>query len=497
MNGHHSDEATALLGPSVIPPSTRNRQDPGYRIWLAIIRAASVVICLDIGRYLSLAPQTAMLESIVCRQYYAPNHSHALPEPGSERCKIEPIQSEVAFINGWMDVFDTLPALLVAIPYGALADRIGRKKVQILAITGICLSAIWERLIYWLSDTLPVRLVWLGGWWQLIGAGGSALSAMVFASVADICPSEQRTIAFSFIASTELVNQLLFLPAGAALMSVTLWVPLWAGVTFYILGLFCAVFLVQETLRGSVHSLSHSHMAESFTAKDNIRSQPRKFTVGAKQVLYWTHTNMRLILVLISCFCLTLATQCDNTLLLQYASKRLGWTIGKVGPTFTFLLSFRAAVSLFVMGVILPSASNVLLYCLHLGESVKDMRITQACGVFFALGAGIIFLAKAWLPLVAGQVIFAIGFVYKVSIRSLVIQMVKQRQLGTALAAIAISIQAGSIVGAPLLAATFQWGMRLGNLWLGMPFLVAAAFSVVALLAISIVGATTHQQRTI
>lgn len=38
-------------------------------------------------------------------------------------------------------------ALLVSIPYGALADRIGRKKVLILALTGCLLCDTWVAIV--------------------------------------------------------------------------------------------------------------------------------------------------------------------------------------------------------------------------------------------------------------------------------------------------------------------------------------------------------------
>lgn len=37
--------------------------------------------------------------------------------------------------------------MLLAVPYGALADRVGRKKVLLLAITGCFLNDAWVRLV--------------------------------------------------------------------------------------------------------------------------------------------------------------------------------------------------------------------------------------------------------------------------------------------------------------------------------------------------------------
>jgi hypothetical protein len=77
--------------------------------WRIIVAAAVVQLLLNCGSHISLAPQTAILQEIICEKYY---QTHALDPDLLDRCKVEPVQSEVAYIDGWRATFETLPGTL-------------------------------------------------------------------------------------------------------------------------------------------------------------------------------------------------------------------------------------------------------------------------------------------------------------------------------------------------------------------------------------------------
>ena len=91
-----------------------------------------------------------ILEDAVCRRYHErfaqPGVHLSLPIPEGD-CKIPSVQSELAMLKGWDAMFACIPSLLTAVPYGALADRHGRKLVLILALLGTILSLVWFVLV--------------------------------------------------------------------------------------------------------------------------------------------------------------------------------------------------------------------------------------------------------------------------------------------------------------------------------------------------------------
>ena len=81
-----------------------------------------------------------------------------------------------------------------------------------------------------------------------------------------------------------------------------------------------------------------------------------------------------------------------NSLLLQLASKRLRWSLGRAA----YLLSIRAAVALFMTLGVLPAGTHLLHQRLHLPSFRVDLSILRISFVTTSVGfAGI---ATAWRP---------------------------------------------------------------------------------------------------
>ena len=111
--GSQVEESTPLFAhqsPSEISVTYLGGRPPHIR--RAILSIAAVTLTLSMSMHISLVPQTAILQDIICRKYYTQEHFNSGVQRApslEEKCKIEPIQSEVAYVNGWRDVTETLP----------------------------------------------------------------------------------------------------------------------------------------------------------------------------------------------------------------------------------------------------------------------------------------------------------------------------------------------------------------------------------------------------
>jgi hypothetical protein len=115
-DGQHTERVSLLRSSEESSPARYSGDDedddarralPGTPTVLAIIIAASaLILVLDVVAAAPTAPRMVIFEDIICRNHYASLQDGG---GGTVNCKIEPVQSELALINGWKETFDTIP----------------------------------------------------------------------------------------------------------------------------------------------------------------------------------------------------------------------------------------------------------------------------------------------------------------------------------------------------------------------------------------------------
>ena len=143
------EENDALLSPAesahhALPQATK-------KPWvLPVVLIFVMIAFIDVGAYLAEAPMTRLYEANLCLKYYHEQDPSVIPGDGSipeQLCKVDVVQQRLASIFGWQEMFSALPGILLAVPYGTWADKVGRKWIFIASLVGIELGFVWVLLI--------------------------------------------------------------------------------------------------------------------------------------------------------------------------------------------------------------------------------------------------------------------------------------------------------------------------------------------------------------
>lgn len=191
------EEGAPLLSP--IDSETRESSPapapPKEKPWLFFVASIFLLIAiLDVGGYLAEAPKTRVYEANICLRYYETHDPSKISDHGSvpeHLCKLDAVQQKMAMVFGWQDMFDAIPGILLAVPFGALADKWGRKWILALSLMGVQLGCAWILLICYFRS-LPLQLTWFSSAFFVIGGGPIVATAIAITMVSDVVPPEKR-----------------------------------------------------------------------------------------------------------------------------------------------------------------------------------------------------------------------------------------------------------------------------------------------------------------
>jgi MFS family permease len=303
----------------------------------------AMVLLMDLAAFFLDAPQTSILEANICSRYYESSEPYDYNfNPVEKDCRAAPVQAELATVNQLLNTFNQLPGLFVAIPFGIIADRYGRRPLFYLIILGAMLQDIVAKTVLWRPDLFAPRLIWLSSLPQFVGGGDAVSSSMTFLVVADVTPADQRAKLFFLLTACAQVGEIVATPLSALLMSIwNPWIPYLLYSVLTLLAGMIPVLFLPETLSRSVSQSETETESETSpygsgsdtgvneglpTAADGTAMTPTHYSPISKFRPLMKHN---IIAVLLAFFVSALGRR-STGFLLQYIRQRFDWTYEKV-----------------------------------------------------------------------------------------------------------------------------------------------------------------------
>lgn len=316
-------------GSPLLSPKPGDKPDTNRR--RVIVVSFAMVILVDFAAFFLEAPQTSILEGIICSRHY-----HSVLGEHDYDCTVGPVQAELATVNQMLNTFNRLPGLIVAIPFGTVADRYGRRPVLILAIIGALLQDAIAKVILWHSNVFPPRLIWLSSFGTFVGGGDAIASAMIFLVLADVALPGRRANLFFLLTSCGIISEILATPLSALLMSKTPWIPYSIYSVLTLLGGLTPLFFLPETLQrpSSPETETPSCGIGADEGQPAIEDETSPISIQSTIFSRFWYLMMPLkkrniIAVLLAFFVSALGRQ-STSFLLQYIRQRFNWKYEEV-----------------------------------------------------------------------------------------------------------------------------------------------------------------------
>ncbi|KAL6854815.1 hypothetical protein ACO1O0_005942 [Amphichorda felina] len=480
MNGSANDvsETTRLLG---VAPEQHEEPNHEYE-GPAKLQARKVLILLGItivtigfGSSLSLAPQIQIMEQILCERHRSAGVSQTPLEGGSmPDCKSDDIQSELALLIGWADFWHQVPGIILALPYGFAADRIGRKPVMVLSFIGLLLEDVGVRLICWRSASIPIETIWAMPVFQLLGGGGQIASSMILTMVSDVFPGSQRSSIFFILYACILLGEIVATPLSALAMSWTPWFPFLAGLAVESLGLMTAL-IVPETMPANPTQPTDSNSQQASLEPPesptpaNWMQRLKQKCLSLRQHAHGHQVKVIVnVLLVIASFLLASIGNEAVRFVVQYASKKFSWDVARS----SLLITIKGIINFGALLFLLPQISSVMKR--YMSSVRADFIIVQGSVCLLMFGTAVMAFSQHPGGFIFGIICFALGWGYYAALRSVAISLVLPSQTGALNTAIALVQSFGVMSSGPVLAFAFRRGISMGGVWMGLPYMVVS-----------------------
>lgn len=128
--------------------------------------------------------------------------------------------------------------------------------------------------------------------------------------------------------------------------------------------------------------------------------------------------------------------------------------------------------------VIIPLVSKTLTRNFGLSNTYTDLFLVRVSAALLTAGTLLLGLSNSSALAILSFVVFALGNAFATIGKSLLTTLGPPQLAGTLLAAMNVSASLGAVITGPVIAVSFNWGLRQGGIWVGAPlFLVSLLYA--------------------
>lgn len=318
---------------------------------------------------------------------------------------------------------------------------------------------------------------------------------MIFTILCDVVPASERTSVFYNMVAFTLVLEAVLNPLSGWLMSFNPWIPMWIGAVSMALGA-AASLLVPETLTFRKVADSHATGAESEPLLPQQGSTPankgvmspmvyvRQLLSSAKQNTSHIYRFLLAspgVMLLVIAYGLTYPIRSAyGSLMLQYISKRFHWSWSTATYNFTVAKIF----SVLTLLVLLPLLCRALPRRIREHPLRRDLLLSRVSILFVLAACLLVAFAPVPAVLILGFIAYGLGSGLPSQIRALATGVIEPHTVATLTTMISSMEALAGLVSAPVLGWLLSCGLKLGDAWMGLPFLVLAGTALFVFLCV-------------